>query len=613
MRSGVRRDELERLVSRSPMFGALEPAARAFVCDHLEPVVLPGGAVLMQQGDTDDSMFLVAVGRLRVTVTHADGHETLVAELGCGEVVGELAVMSDEPRSATVTALRDSQVLELSSTSFAELVKRYPAALRNITGDVVRRLVRSYREGSPTSPVVTITVVPLSDDTATTSFSSRLTASLVALTGAADEVTVAAATAALGDLERVSADRLAAWFGERETGDGAVVYAARATADPWTDACVRQADLVLLVGAAGDTPEVRAVERAIDARRAQVRVRTELVLVHPATTRDPRRTRQWLAVRHVDRHHHVRVDRDGDVDRVARLLVGRGIGVVCSGGGARGIAAIGVLAALRERGVEIDACGGTSIGSLVAGGAARALEPEEIAEQLRAAVVESSPFDVTFPVLSLAAGRRVTERIREAADGLDLEDCWRNIFCVSTNLTSGAVEVHRDGPGWHAVRASFSIPGVFPPMRSRNGDLLVDGGLLDNLPVGIMRGEHHGITVIAVDVGRTRDLVAGGLPGEGIVSGWRLLFGRLDRGAASANTAGLGRVLMRLTELGSERGSDVGDVYIRPTVDAYGIADFKAFDDLVRLGREAGLRAIDEWRAGEGGTKSGDLGTEHRR
>jgi predicted acylesterase/phospholipase RssA len=354
---------------------------------------------------------------------------------------------------------------------------------------------------------------------------------------------------------------------------------------------------VLLVGAAREDPSERAVERAIEARRSRVHIRTELVLVYPAWTQDPRGTRRWLEARAVDRHHHVRVDRDADVDRVARLLIGRGIGVVFSGGGARGIAAIGVLAALNERGVPIDACGGTSIGALIAGGAARGLTPEALAHQLRAAVVDESPFDVTFPALSLAAGKRVTERIRKGADGLDLEDGWRNVFCVSTNLTTGRVEIHRTGPGWHAVRASFSIPGVFPPVRSATGDLLVDGGLLDNMPVGVMRGEHHNITVIAIDAGRTRDMVAGSLPGDGVVSGWRLLLGRFDRGASGTDGAGLGRVLMRLTELGSEPNADHGDVYIRPPVDAYSIGDFKAFDTLVDLGHDAGLRAIDAWRA----------------
>ena len=262
------------------------------------------------------------------------------------------------------------------------------------------------------------------------------------------------------------------------------------------------------------------------------------MLVHPAHTRDPRGTRRWLLDRTVDRHHHVHVDRDGDVDRVARLLLGRGNGVVFSGGGARGVAGIGVLEALNEHGVPIDAVGGTSIGSLIAGGAARALTPDELARQLKAAVVDSSPFDVTFPALSLATGRRVTERIQESADGLDIEDGWRSFFCVSTNLTTGTTEIHRSGPGWHTIRASFSIPGVFPPVRSINGDLLVDGGLLDNLPVGVIRGIHHGITVIAIDVGRSRDMVAGSFRTTASCPGWSLLMGRFDRGTAAGRPPG---------------------------------------------------------------------------
>ena len=195
--------------------------------------------------------------------------------------------------------------------------------------------------------------------------------------------------------------------------------------------------------------------------------------------------------------------------------------------------AIGVLAALNERGVPIDAVGGTSIGSLIAGGAARGLTPEELARQLKAAVVDSSPFDVTFPALSLGDRSSASPSAsRSPPTASTSRTRGGNFFCVSTNLTTGSTEIHRSGPGWHAIRASFSIPGVFPPVRSANGDLLVDGGLLDNLPVGVMRGLHRGITVIAVDVGRSRDMVAGSLPDDGFVSGWRLLMGRFDRGAA---------------------------------------------------------------------------------
>jgi predicted acylesterase/phospholipase RssA/CRP-like cAMP-binding protein len=592
--------DLDTLLATSSFFGQLDDETRVFVREHLESQMVPGGSVLIHQGDTDDGLYLVALGRLRVSMERDDGSTIVLAELGPGEVVGELALMTNEERSATVTALRDTYVLRLSTESYETLVREHPAALRQITSAVVSRLVGSLRSGLPSSPVVTIAVVPLDEAPEIQQFAERLHASVQRLTGAAGQITAAATAEALGDLDKVAAERLASWFAQHDAGFEVVIHVADPGPTPWTEACVRQADLVLLVASSRSGPHVRPVERAINERRQRVQCRTELLLVHPAGTHDPHGTARWLAVREVDRHHHVRADRDVEVDRAARLLLGRAIGVVFSGGGARGIAGIGALRALEELGVPIDAVGGTSIGSLIGGGVARAQTPDEIADQMRRAVIQSSPFDITFPAVSLATGKRVTQRIKEAAGGLDVEDAWRRYFCVSTNLTRGEPEVHRFGPGWFAVRASFSIPGVFPPVRTVSGDLLVDGGILNNLPVGVLRAEHYGITVIAIDVGRTRDLTAGSLPDGGVVSGWKLLMSRIDPTVANqGETAGLGRILMRITELGSERSDDRGDVYVRPEVDNYSIADFKAFDRLIQLGYEATHETVGKWLASE--------------
>ena len=596
--TSIPRDEMERLLEESHVFGALGADARDLLCERFEPLTVPAGDVLMHQDEVADSLYLVVVGRMRVTICRDDGTDSVVAERGRGELLGELALITNERRSATVTAVRDSQVLRLSTESFTELMRDFPDAQREITTEIVRRLVISVRQGLVTSPVVTIAVVRLDASPAVSDIDDRLQRSFERLTGAATLVNQQDAIAAFGSLDRIPGDRRASWFAEHEAGHEVVVYEAGAEPGPWSDACIHQADLVLLVGSGTAPGTPTEMERTIGERRERLKSRVELVLVHPAGTQDPRGTRRILAGRKVDRHHHVRVDRDEDIDRAARLMLGRGIGVVFGGGGARGIAEIGVYRALIEHGVPIDATGGTSIGSLIAGGVARGQAPDEIARQLRAAVLDQSPFDVTFPAVSLASGRRVTQRIKESAEGLDLEDGWRRMFAVSTNLTTGRAEIHRTGPGWQAVRASFSIPGVFPPVRTAADEMLVDGGLLDNLPVGVMRAEHEGITVIAVDVGRTRDVTAGSIPRDGIVSGWRLLLNRIDPATAStSNTAGLGRILMRLTELGGLQSDDRGDLYIRPPLDQFSIADFKAFDQLVQIGYAEGQRAVGEWLA----------------
>ena len=181
--------------------------------------------------------------------------------------------------------------------------------------------------------------------------------------------------------------------------------------------------------------------------------------------------------------------------------------------------------------------------------------------------MDRSPVDLTFPSVSFAAGGRVTRHIKEGAQGLDLEDTWLNFLCVSTNLTRGALEVHQRGPGWTAVRSSFSVPGLFPPMRNDAGDVLVDGGILDNMPVAPLRATHSGITVIAVDVGARREFMSGDLPESGVVSGMALPRLNNLRQRSLENLTTLPRVLMRLTELGSLGDDDHGECYIRPVLD----------------------------------------------
>jgi predicted acylesterase/phospholipase RssA len=215
---------------------------------------------------------------------------------------------------------------------------------------------------------------------------------------------------------------------------------------------------------------------------------------------------------------------------------------------------------------------------------------------LRDAVVTESPLDLTLPTVSLASGGRVTRHITAGAEGLDLEDTWLNFRCVSTNLTRGELEVHDRGPGWAAIRSSFAVPGLFPPMRNEAGDVLVDGGVLDNLPIGPLRAAHAGICVISSDVGVTHEILSSSaIPPTGVVSGWRLLAASV-KGREYENLSTLPRILLRLTELGSLGDSnDVGDCCIRPSMDTVSLMDFDRFEELVAIGERDARAALDEW------------------
>ncbi|MDW8259867.1 MAG: patatin-like phospholipase family protein, partial [Gammaproteobacteria bacterium] len=275
-----------------------------------------------------------------------------------------------------------------------------------------------------------------------------------------------------------------------------VVYVADHAATTWSRLCVRQADsLVLLARAEREAGPFGAIASTRNAQTAPQR--SELVLLHPERI-VAGAAQRWRAAHPGVPLHHVCSERD--IARVARMLTNRAVGWVLSGGGARGFAHIGVVQALREAGVPIDLVGGTSIGAIMGAAVAAQWSYEEMCERFKRTFVASNPLgDYTLPIVALATGRRVSSRLRCEFGEIDIGDLPLPFFCVSANLTTGQTGVHREGPLWKWARASAAIPGVLPPI-AENGEVFVDGGTMNNLPVDVMREQGRG-AVIGVDIG----------------------------------------------------------------------------------------------------------------
>src|SRR5262245_47437890 len=416
----VDEEAIDRMLHASPVFGRLEPDARDLLRKELTLRVARRGDVLMRAGDQADGLYLLGSGRVQVLYVNDDGTETAVNELGRGEVIGEMSLLTDRPRSATIIALRDSHLLFLSTEAFTRVVRAHPDALRAVSTALVERFLALRRSAAATSPVTTIVVVPLDDRAQTRELPRRLATALTKCVGSVRVVTEADMRAELGS--NSSALDRAVWREHAEASNGAVVSVVGQDFDQWTDECVQHADLVLFAAAAASDRRPRQIEQELSRHFGGDTRRVELLLLHDPTIVWPRGVRHWMRDRAIDRHHNVRVDRDSDYDRVARLLTGNALGVVLSGGGARGIAHIGVLKALNARGILIDAVGGASIGSIVGGGVVRLDRPEDTAAELRVAIANRSPVDLTFPAVSFARGQRVTQLIKDAAQGHDIED-----------------------------------------------------------------------------------------------------------------------------------------------------------------------------------------------
>ena len=162
--------------------------------------------------------------------------------------------------------------------------------------------------------------------------------------------------------------------------------------------------------------------------------------------------------------------------------------------------------ALAEAGVIVDRLGGTSMGALVGALAASGLSPHAVEATLRRELVERKPFaDYGLPRVALIRAKRARSLLDRLFGTTAIEELSRDFFCMSADLVSARSIAHRRGSLVTAVGASMSLPGLAPPIR--DGDrLLVDGGVLDNLPVEVMASTQEG-PVIAVDV------LARGLPG----------------------------------------------------------------------------------------------------
>src|SRR5260370_5499619 len=189
-----------------------------------------------------------------------------------------------------------------------------------------------------------------------------------------------------------------------------------------------------------------------------------------------------------------------DSGRCWVLWARRGVGLVLSGGGARGFAHLGIIRALREARIPIDFVGGVSIGAIVAAGVAMGWSDDEMRQRYRRCFVDTNPVnDYTFPLIALTRGRKVTRLLQNEYGDTHIEDLRQPFFCISANLTTGSAFEHRAGPVAQALRASVAIPGVMPPVF-RGNHILVDGATINNLPVDVMQRHAPGL-VIGSDVG----------------------------------------------------------------------------------------------------------------
>ncbi len=591
------------LLKQSILFQGMDDSTFDSVIENLQWVHLNSGDLLFSQDDPGQDLFVVVHGRLRVFIRdEAGGAQRPVREIGVGETVGEIGLITNEARSATVSAVRDTDLLRFSKQAFEHLVQQHPASMLHQTRLMAmrlrdNRLQDTHREFSTLALVPTRDGLPL--DLMIETIERELGKSGPTLCITASRLDQAlGAGSAQSRREESGHKRISAWLSTQEDAHRFMVLIAENNDSEWSRRCVRHADRVLFVARSADKPASHPINDYIETHRDSLSKPIMELLLLQEPGRKPSGTAAWLDSLTVDQHYHVNLDNCASSERLARLLTGNATSLVLGGGGARGFAHIGVLKALRETGqVELDAIGGTSMGSIIGAQIAMGWSLEEMMERNRQGFVRSGKLhDLTLPLVSLLRGHHGDRILQQLFGDIQIEDLETNFFAVSTNLTRGNIVVHRRGNLFKAIRASISVPGILPPVFDA-GEVLVDGGVLNNLPVDVMQ-ELHRTQVIAVDVSPVEDIST--RPDfEQCPSAMEILWQQINPRSATHKVPKIFDILMRSGTLASTRAAQemanqVG-LFLHPPTEEFGMTEWESFERLVEVGYASSKAPIAAW------------------
>ncbi len=569
--------------------------------EEMEVCKLAGGDWLMRQGDPGDALYFLVRGRLQAWAREDEGNDKgrFLNEIVPGDSVGELSLLTGAPRAVGIQAIRDSLLMRLDRDSFERLAENHPALVMRLATNVATLLQSSSAGSRPsTRNLNAITILPLDDSPRLENFCRELTLELEkegnTLSLAADELGRKGAPVDRLRSGEAVPESLKNWLQDQENEYRFVVYHCRPGNSDWSQFTLRHSDMVLMVGDSSADPARRDWEEELLETSGSTIARRLLVLLQPGQEEPIRGTRGWLKKRRVDFHIHVRDGQADDLSRVTRIVSGNALGLVLAGGAARGFAHLGVHRAMREMGLPIDWVGGTSIGAIMGAAIASPMSIDEALALARKSFVEGKPFsDFTIPMMSLIRGRRMDRMLREHLD-YRIEDMPIPFFCVSCNLDNGSTNLHEDGDLPEALRASAALPGIIPPAVV-NQRLTIDGAVVNNLPVDVMRSKPVS-RIVAVDLTSAERVE---VDYARVPSPWAVFRGRYLPWSRRHRVPSLSTIMLKATLLGTlqrvrEQGAQA-DILLHPPVRRFGMTEVKSFEQIVQTGYEHATAELSEW------------------
>ena len=620
-------EDIAAFLAKTVLFSVLPPAALPAIACAVTRVSLAKGEALFAAGTPGDAVFIVRSGLLQIVGASSLGGQPL-GEAARGEHLGEMAVLTGEPRAAGAIAVVESVLYALPGELVRSLFQAHPILWARLSLGLMRNLQNQGRcgaRGVRTCALVGVGTASARSFALTLALAEELatlagepvavldcvpagpTAASNELPGAFSEVTQTlrrlVRSGAATTISRVTVVQLGAdCAADAPVADLVAELRRRhprvlvhATV-PWSAIAARgiaQCDELRWIVDGEDAEAGAACAAAFGELGALVRTPAlPRVLVfstgagHVGGNDDAAtNTRAIPAEPGPDAIAALAAPAARRVLRaVAREIADRRTALVLGAGGAKGFAHIGALRAFERHGVEFDAVAGTSIGAIVGALIAMGWSAKTVEELFMG--VASNPwktlFDLRVPTEAFFRSKKKSELIAQYCAGIRIDEIGLPFFAVAGDLTALVPVVFRSGPLDLALDASSAIPTVFRPVRHLD-QMLVDGWVCDPLPAGVVRAAGFE-RVIAIDLsprGRPttprRTRVSAAPPGLG---------GRLRILA----------IAMRAMELASQehvaRSLPLIDVLVRPDLDGFSSADLDGAAEMCERGEQAAEEAM---------------------
>jgi len=526
-------------VWRLPLFRAFSETERADFASAFRQRSLQTGEVLFEEGTWGDTLYLVDSGEIELVTTDIEGRSVVLRRLRAGDVVGEAAVLIGERHPFTARAIEPSQVWTLRREDLARLLAQDPSTALLLERELSGRGGTTPADSPPALNPVLFVGPGIVEFLQVVTHYTRCPITLLDLRRVSPTI---------ANLLGKQVAYRSAWRMDGKSLSQAIQEALKA--GRWT-----------FVAAPPTDQPSSALMGVISLMELMIDLSGKSLPWAIAAAR-----RRWV----------IPAEPRVNLDRLARQLVGRTVGLVFSGGMARALAHIGVLRALLQAGVPVDGVTGTGLGAVIAALYAAGFSPDEIAHRVRRAPQELSPFDGGRNLrlanrAGLYAGRRARIALQRWLGDRSFEDLTIPFRLPATDLRRGQTTVLEEGPLAQALEVALALPGLVVPVE-RDGVWLVDGWLHNPLPAHLLRQQGIGL-IIGINT-------LSGPPSEPQETSLDLTRTWLEIQTRLAHAA----MLRHLSDL---------DFLITVPLDNVAETDFDRAEEIITRGEEAAERQIE--------------------